>query len=81
VDKLRVKVRGNSLLLCRSTGEAFGKAYIEAMIKGHGEVLEMIDNQLLKDADNAALKKHLTEARGDVAKHLDEAKKIQANLK
>lgn len=81
VDKLRVKGAGELAALVPLDGEAFGKAYLEAMIKSHGEVLEMIDNQLLKNADNAALKKHLTETRTDVAKHLDEAKRVQASLK
>ena len=37
----------------------------------------MIDNQLLKNASNADLKKHLTETRGHV-NHLEAAKKLQA---
>ncbi len=81
VDKLRVKGAGELAALVPLDGDAFGKAYVEAMIKGHGEVIEMIDNQLLKNADNAAVKKHLTETRGHVAMHLEEAKKVQANLK
>lgn len=81
VDKLRVKGAGELAALVPLEGDAFGKAYIEAMIEGHGEVLDMIDNQLLKNTDNAVLKKHLTETRGDVAKHLDEARKVQAGLK
>jgi len=47
------------------------------MIKGHTEVLDMIDNQLLKRAANDAVKVHLTETRGSVAKHLAAAKQLQ----
>ena len=56
----------------------FAAAYLAAMIKGHTEVLDMIDNQLLKRAANDAVKAHLTETRGSVAKHLAAAKQLQA---
>lgn len=81
VDKLRIKGAGELAALVPLEGDAFGKAYVEAMIKGHTEVLDMIDNQLLKNAEDPALKKHLTETRADVAQHLEEGKKIQAGLK
>lgn len=67
VDKLRVKGAGEFAALLPLNGEEFETAYIAAMIKGHNEVLDMIDNQLLKATDNDALKKHLTETRGHVA--------------
>ncbi len=37
----------------------------------------MIDNQLLKRAANDAVKAHLTETPGRVAKHLAAAKQLQ----
>ncbi len=51
------------------------------MVKGHTEVLEMIDNKLLKTADNDAVKKHLNETRSAVAQHLEMGKKLQASMK
>ncbi len=81
VDKLRVKGAGELAALAPLDGEKFASAYIETMIKGHTEVLGMIDNQLLKNADNADLKKHLTETRGHVANHLEAAKKLQSGMK
>jgi hypothetical protein len=38
----------------------------------------MFDNQLLERAANEAVKTHLTETRGSVAKHLAAAKQLQA---
>ena len=78
VDKLRVKGAGDLAMLVPLDGEKFAAAYLAAMIKGHTEVLDMIDNQLLKRAANDAVKAHLTETRGSVAKHLAAAKQLQA---
>jgi putative membrane protein len=52
-------------------GRDFDTAYLDAMIKGHTEVLNMIDNQFLKTAKNEALKAHLTETGGHIAMHLE----------
>lgn len=60
-------------------GKDFETGYLDAMIKGHTEASDMIDNQLMKTAKNDALKKHLTETRGHVAGHLDQAKKLKDN--
>lgn len=79
VDKLRVKGAGELASLVPLDGEEFERAFLMAMVKGHGEVLEMIDNQLLKAADNDTLKKHLRETRGHVAHHLEDAKKLQGS--
>ena len=81
VDKLRVKGAGELAALVPLEDSHFGSAYMAAMIKGHAEVLDMIDNRLLKSADSDALKKHLTQTRDHVAMHLEEAKKVQASLK
>ncbi len=45
------------------------------------EVIAMIDGELLKTAENDALKKHLTETRGHIAMHLEKAKEIQGLAK
>jgi len=79
VDMLSVKGAGELAMLVSLEDNEFGKAYIDAMVKGHNEVLDMIDNQLLKNADNAALKKHLADTRIHIAAHLEKAKQLQAN--
>lgn len=80
VEKLQVKGAGELAALVPLDGEQFASAYVAAMIKDHTEVLNMIDNQLLKATDNDALKKHLTETRSHIANHLEEAKKLQSNM-
>jgi putative membrane protein len=81
VDKLRIKGSGELAAILPLEGEEFGKAYLDAMIKGHTEVLDMIDNQLLKNTSNDAVKNHLTETRKLIARHLEKAKKIQGGAK
>ncbi len=71
------KGTGNFATLISMDGKDFETAYIDAMIKGHTEVLDMIDNQLMKIAKNDMLKAHLTETRGHVAMHLEQAKKLK----
>ncbi len=77
VDALKKKGAGELAMLIPLDGKEFETAYIDAMIKGHTEVLSMIDSKLLTTAKNEALKKHLTETRGHVAMHLEQAKKIK----
>ncbi len=79
VDAVTKKGAGELATLVSMDGKDFETAYLDAMIKGHTEVLAMIDNQLLKTAKNDALKSHLTETRGHVAMHLDKAKKLKDN--
>jgi len=45
------------------------------------EVIEAVDQKLLPAAQNADLKKMLTDAQGPVQKHLDRAREIQGKLK
>lgn len=60
-------------------GAEFERAYLDAMVKDHGEVLGMIDNELMQKASNAAVKAHLTKTRAAVAEHLAKAKALQGN--
>lgn len=61
-------------------GTKFEVVYIDDMVKGHENVLKMLDDTYLKEANNAALKQHLTDTRTHVVAHLEKAKKIQADL-
>ncbi|MBC7789174.1 MAG: DUF4142 domain-containing protein [Anaerolineae bacterium] len=80
VEQLQKKGAGGLATLVRLDGKPFERAYLAAMIKGHAEVVAMIDNQLLKSAENEAVKKHLIAARADVAGHLEKARALQAGL-
>ncbi len=58
-------------------GDAFDKAYVDAMVKGHQAALDMIDQKLMKTATSDDVKKFLTDTRAAVVQHLDAAKKLQ----
>ncbi len=79
VDSLKMK--GVALLakLKPMDGKKYEAAYLDAMDKGHTEVLATIDNRLMPEATNDNLKKHLAETRGHVAMHLEMAKKLKAS--
>ncbi len=80
-DALRVKGAGGLAALVALDDAKFGEAYIDAMIKGHTEVLEMIDSQFIPKAENEALKIYLTETREHIAMHLSKAKEIMGIAK
>lgn len=61
-------------------GKDFDKAYIDAQVKAHREVLDMFDNKLLPSAQNGELKTLLTDGRAHVATHLAKAEAIQGAL-
>ena len=77
VDALRVKGAGGLAALTTLKGEKFEKAYLAAMVKGHEEVLEMIDNKLMKMTDDEEVRKQLTETRSHVVAHLEQGKRLQ----
>ena len=74
---LRAKTSTEEKALASLKGAAFEKAYIDAMVSGHTEVLQMLDATLIPAAKNEAVKTHLTEVRGHVAAHLEQGKRLQ----
>ena len=80
VDDMRVKGASELAMLVPLKGKEFEKAYMSAMIKGHKEVLAMIDNKLLPAAKNDDLKEQLMDTKKHVSMHLDQATKIQENM-
>lgn len=77
VATLTKKGSSDWLLLADLQGEEFEMAYLDAMIKGHREVLDLIDSKLMKAAKSDAFRNHLMETRKTVAMHLEEAKKLK----
>jgi putative membrane protein len=61
-------------------GAEFDRAYIDAEIAVHQQVLDMLDNTLIPSAQNADLKTLLQNARPTISAHLDHAKQVQAGL-
>jgi putative membrane protein len=62
------------------SGRQFEVAYITAMIQGHTDALDIIDNQLMNSVEDIAVKKHLDRTRQEVDEHLQAAKKLQSEM-
>ena len=61
-------------------GAAYDKAYIDAAVSDHQEVLNALDKELIPGAVNPSLKAALQTARGKVAAHLQKAQEIQKGM-
>lgn len=61
-------------------GNEYERAYVDAMVRDHQEVLTMLEQQLVPAAQNAAIKQHLQMTRDAVAKHLEHARKLQGEM-
>ncbi len=60
-------------------GNEFAREFLDQMVKGHREALQMID-QWTSRATNAALKQHLATSRQHVAKHLEQAEALRKDI-
>ncbi|QSX79065.1 DUF4142 domain-containing protein [Agrilutibacter solisilvae] len=76
--EMRTQADAEMAALGALSGAEYEKAYVEAMVKGHTDVLALIDGTLMPAAADDAVKAHFTATRAAVAKHLDAAKKLQA---
>lgn len=76
-DSLKAKGDADVKAMQALAGAEFEKAYIEAMVKGHTDVLALLDQQLLPTATNPDVKTFLNETRGHVAAHLEQAQRLQ----
>ncbi|RRN79043.1 DUF4142 domain-containing protein [Pseudoxanthomonas sp. SGD-10] len=59
-------------------GEAYRKAYVDAMVKGHTEALEALDQKLIPAAEREKVRQHLSLTRDHVAQHLEQARALQS---
>jgi putative membrane protein len=62
------------------TGADFDRSYIDAQVREHQAVLDMIDTQLLPNAKSPDVKKLVQAVRPKVESHLKEAQDIQRKL-
>jgi putative membrane protein len=76
VKALKKKTLGERQSLQKLSGDAYSKAYVEAMVKGHQDVLDKLDNQLIPQAKDAQVIAHLKATREHVAEHLAAAKAL-----
>ena len=78
VQAMKDKGKSDLEALGQKNGKDYETAYVDAMVSGHTEALALIDGRLLSLASAGPVKDHLTETRGHVAMHLEEAKKLQS---
>ncbi|HET8947720.1 MAG TPA: DUF4142 domain-containing protein [Candidatus Polarisedimenticolia bacterium] len=79
VDQLRAHGEETMTRLAPLTGDDFGRAYITAMVNGHREALQMLDDSL-KTVASVEVRQHLSAVRDKVAQHLKEAERLQGSL-
>ena len=80
-DKLTDQNKADLMKLGALEGSKFNAEYADAMVSGHEAALKLIDDDLMKTAENKQVKKFLTETRAAVVEHLKHAKKLQSHLK
>lgn len=80
VNEQKAKSEAKRAQLQGLEGEAFARAYIDAMVTDHAEALTMLDSMLIPAATDEAVKAHLTMTREHVQKHHDRAREIQTQL-
>ncbi len=81
VTAKRLEGANELVKLAPMMGDEFAQAYVAAMVKGHEGVLALIDGKLLPAAKDEEVKRHLTETRGHIAMHLDQARGLQGGPK
>lgn len=80
LNEQKAKAEAKRAQLQGLEGEAFAKAYIDAMVTDHAEALTMLDSMLIPAATDEAVKTHLTMTRQHVQQHHDRAREIQTQL-
>jgi putative membrane protein len=81
IDQTKTEAEAARKKLGDMQGAAFDSAYIDQMVKDHANALDHIDNHYMKATENAQLLNLLRETRTAVAKHHEEAQRIQGMLK
>jgi putative membrane protein len=80
VNEQKAKAEAKRAQLQGLEGEAFARAYIDAMVTDHAEALTMLDSMLIPAASDEAVRNHLTMTRQHVQQHHDRARQIQTQL-
>jgi putative membrane protein len=78
--KLESDARQMTSSMSTRTGADFDQAYIDAQVKEHQQLLDLIDTQLLPSAKSADVKNVVQTVRPKVQSHLQEAQDIQRKL-
>jgi putative membrane protein len=78
--QLEGKAQSTLETLKSADAAGFDSAYMEAQVKQHQEVLDLLDRQLIPNAQNADLKAQLQTTREMVQQHLTQGQEIQQSL-
>jgi putative membrane protein len=76
-EELRTKGKQELKSLADLNGSDFEKAYIDAMVTGHADVLNLLDTQAIPNALDTTVKAHVVDMRAKVAAHLEHGKRLQ----
>lgn len=80
VAQMREKHASERERLGQLDGEEHERAWIDAMVAGHTEALQMLDNELIPSANNDdELHGHLENTRQAIARHLETAQQLRDN--
>lgn len=80
ITEMKSKGEAEMQQLASLDGDAYARAYVDAMVAGHQDALNKLDTMLIPAATDAAVKQHLQTTRDHVQQHLDKAKSIQTKL-
>jgi putative membrane protein len=78
----QLRSSGNEIMgrLKSASGSDFDRAYIGAQVTEHAQVLDLLDNKLIPQAQNPDLRKALQDIRAKVENHLKMAETIQGEI-
>lgn len=77
VKQLQGKGEQELATLGQKSGKDYAAAYIDAMIAGHKEALQLIDTQMMAAASTEPVKQHLADTKTHVEQHLAKAEAIK----
>lgn len=79
-QQLRVTGETHLTQLGALEGEAYAKAYIDAMVRDHQDTVNRLDTMLIPAATDDAVRQHLTRTREAVQMHLTRAQELQGQM-
>ncbi len=77
IDAFRKKNAGALADLVPLDGEDFERGYIGAKVKGHTELIEMIDSNVMGEARGDEVRQHIQATRAHLVAHLEQAKALK----
>jgi putative membrane protein len=77
IRAMEAQGRSEQETLGKLRGAEYSTAYVDAMVKGHQEVLDKLDSELIPGATDPEVIAHLKATREAVSMHLDAAKALK----